>query len=287
MCDTKRNAERIEMSEKNQYSVRAYLKGFHKVEVGQKIADCEFGFDNESKQFFLSTIVSAENNEEAQSKGWLRLNQVLSIFAVYTGITYSVSGIHVYQISGKKPFIHSSPMTLARRVYLPIGKDKIEEIGKLVELLDRLPTEDRSTKIVDRAINYFLRGCYLETQWREESFLNFYKVIELISHGFREKFGQTVANQLKGTLFRDLIKEEMQELLTPKRLIQFACEQLGIIDACDISRIVTLRSQFSAHARLEEAIVSSEEFNNCKILAGKTIMKYINYIKATGNDSPT
>jgi hypothetical protein len=271
------------MSEKNQYSVIIYLKGFHEVELGQKIAGCEFGFEPENNQYFLSTVVTAESIEEAKRKGELRLNQVLSVFVIHTGITYPVSGIHVNQISGKKPFLYSSFMILGRTTYLPISKEKIEEIEKSIELFDKLPSQERSTKRVDKAINYFLRGCYLETQWRSESFLNFYKAIELISHDFRKNFGQTLINQLKDTLLRDLTEEEMQKPLTPKRLIQFACGQLGITDACDISKIVTLRSQFSAHARLKEVTVSPEDFNNCKILAGKTILKYADYIQTTKN----
>ena len=271
------------MSEKNQYAVIIYLRGFHEVEVGQKIADCEFGFEQENNQYFLSTIVTAESIEEAKRKGERRLDQVLSVFVIHTGITYPIGGIHVNQISGKQPFLYSSFMNLGRTTYLPISKEKIEEIGKSVELLDKLPNQERSTKRVDKAINYFLRGCYLETQWRSESFLNFYKAIELISHDFRENFGQILINQLKDTLLKDLTEEEIQELLTPKRLIQFACEQLGISDVCDISKIVTLRNQFGAHARLEEVTVSPDDFNNCKILAGKTILRYANHIQTTEN----
>ena len=161
------------MSAKNQYSVIMYLAGFHEVEVGQKIADCGFGFEKRDNQYFLSTVVSAESNEEARRKGELRLVQVLSIFAVYTGITYPISGIHINQIAGKKPFLYMSPMVLQRTRYLPFPKEEIQKVGELIELLDRLPSEEGSTKRIDRAINYFLGGCYLELKWRSESFLDF------------------------------------------------------------------------------------------------------------------
>jgi hypothetical protein len=260
-----------------------YLRGFHDAEIGQKIANCELGFEQENNRYFLSTTVTAESIKEAKRKGELRLNQVLSVFVIHTGITYPISGIHVSQISGRQPFLYSSFMTLETMTYLPISKEKIEEIGKLVELLDKLPSQKHSTKRVDKAINYFLRGCYLETQWRSESFLNFYKAIELISHHFKGDFSQTLINQLRDTLLKDSTEKEIQELLTPKRLIQFACGQLGIGDVCGVSKIVTLRNQFGAHARLEEVTVSPEDFNNCKILASRTILKYANYIQTTKN----
>ena len=268
------------MSLKNQYEVRAYLKGFHEVEVGQRIADCEFGFEQENGQYFISKTVTTENVEEAKRKGELRIRQVLSVFVLHTGIVYQVSGIHVNQISGKKPFLHSSFMNLGSTTYLPISKEKIEEIGKLTVLLDKLPVQESSTKIVDKAINYFLRGCYLETQWRAESFLNFYKVIELISSDFRDDFSQTVSNQLTESLLKDLTDKEKEELLTPKRLIQFTCGKLEMKDACNIPKIVELRNKFGAHAKLKEVIVSPEEFNDCKVLAAKMVMKYAGHIQA-------
>jgi len=267
------------MSETNQYCVKMYLEGFHPVEVGQKISDCEFGFETRNKQYFLSTIVSAENRDKAKRKGELRLNQVMSVFVLHTGIMYPISVIHVDQISGKKPHIYTSHLTLGRMVYLQIPKEKIEEIEKSVELIDRLPIKERSTKITDRAINYFLRGCYLETRWLSESFLNFYKAIELISNEFRKSFDKEINNQLKGTLLSNLTEEEIRNLRTPRRLIQFVCEQLGISPSCNISRILELRNRFSAHARLKEIELSEGDKNNCKSLAAKTIIYYTKHLK--------
>ncbi len=65
------------MSLENKFSVKAYLEGFHKVEIGQKVADCEFGFDSKRNQYFLSMIISANSMQEAKHKGELRLKQVL------------------------------------------------------------------------------------------------------------------------------------------------------------------------------------------------------------------
>lgn len=266
------------MNLQNRYIVKAYLDGFHEVEVGQKIADCEFGFDYDRKQYFLSTIVSTESMEEAKRKGELRLNQVLSVFVVHTGIYYRIGTIGVDQISGEQPFSHSGHVIVTLRRYLPISKEKIEEIGNSIELLDKLPSQERSTKRVDIAINYFLKGCFLETRWVSESFLNFYKVVELISHDFRKSFDLEVGSQLETTLLGNLTEQEIEKLRTPKRLIQFTCEKLGITYACDISRIVELRNEFGAHASLKEVDVSQKELNDYKILAGKSIIEYTNHI---------
>jgi hypothetical protein len=268
------------MSEKNQYSVIMYLAGFHEVEVGQKLADCEFGFEKENNQYFLSTVVSAESIEEARFKGESRLNQVLSILVVNTGIYYQVSGIHINQISGEKPFVYMSPMAFQRIRYLPFPKEEFAKVEELIELLDGFPFQENSTKRIDKAINYFLSGCDLELNWRSESFLNFFKVIELVSNGFRDSFVQTLIVQLNNSLLGNLTEKEIQQLLTPKRLIQYTCVKIGLSDECNISEVVDLRNEFSAHARMKEITVTPETFNHCKSLAGRTIIKYANFIQS-------
>lgn len=270
------------MSVENQYDVIFYLKGFHRVEVGQGLADCKFGFKQERGQFFISKTETAENIQEGKRKGELRIKQVLNVFMLHTGVTYDIDGIFVNQISGKKPFMSTSTLTIRRINYLPISKEKMEEIERTVLLLDKLQPREHTTEKVDKAINYFLQGCHLESQWHAESFLNFYKVIELISNDFRDDFSRTVSTQLKESLLKELTKKEMEVLLTPKRLIQFTCGKLRMENAYDVSKIIELRNKFGAHAGLKEVVVSSEEFNSCKFLAQEIIMKYINHIQAIG-----
>lgn len=263
------------MSIENRYEVKGFLSVFHPIPLGQKIGDCKMDFDQKRKQYFISVVVSAETQKEAEQKGFLRFNQVLPVFCMHTGVSYKMSTITVSQISGSKPYLHSSKIVFVRETHLPLTDEKIGEIENTLKILDKLPNEKRTTKIITRAINYFLRGCYLETQWRSESFLNFYKVTELIAQDFREDFSQHLAKQLKRTLLEKLTKTEINPLLTPKRLVQFMCQQLNISIGDEISRIVALRPKFSAHATLKEVDVSSEEFNKCKALAGKVLINYI------------
>ncbi len=267
------------MSKKNQYRVILNLEGFHPIEIGQKIGDCEFGFEQDYNVYFISTVVSAENPEKAKSKGVLRLERILSIITLQTGVSYPVRSVHMVQISGEKPFVVTVSLDLERITFLHLKKEKIEEIKKTIKLLDNLPSEERSTAIIDKGINYFLRGCFLECEWRSESFLNFYKAIELITNEFRKEFDVEIKNQLNDTILCNITDEEVRALRTPKRQIQFSCEQIGITPSCNISKIVTLRNEFSAHARLKEVEVSSEDKNDCKSLAAMMILWYVNYVK--------
>ena len=263
------------MSMENTYEVKGFLSVFHPIPLGQKIGDCKMDFDQKRKKYFISVIVSAETQREAEQKGFIRFNQVLPVFCIHTGVSHKIGTITVSQISGSKPHLHSSKIVLVRETHLPLTNEKIGEIENTLRILDKLPNEKRTTKIITRAINYFLRGCYLETQWRSESFLNFYKVTELIAQDFRKDFSEELRNQLKGTLLEKLTEIEREKLRTPKRLVQFMCLQLNIPIGDEISRIVALRPKFSAHATLKEVDVSSEEFNECKAISGKVLINYI------------
>jgi hypothetical protein len=242
------------LSQQNQYNVIMYFKGFHEVQAGQRFTDCEFGF-NKVNQYFLSSKVSANSSKEAKIKGARRLNQVLSIFVLYSGMIYDVSTIHVFQIAGEEPFLHMAPLMLERTVYLPVSKEKSEKIENWITIFDGLSAEDYSTKRADKSVNYFSKGCYLESRWRSESFLNFFKVIELISQDFVDDFRKELKNQLSNTLLSNITEEEISELQKQKRIVKFACNKLGIKDF-NTSKIVELSHKFGAHTSIEEAIVS-------------------------------
>lgn len=261
------------------YRVKAYLQVFHNMEEGLKIGECEVGYEH--NQYFLSTIVQANTPKEAKEKGFSKITEVLAIFSLQTGQSYKVSPVNVEQLSGTKPRIHTGFMTLERITLLPLDNKKIAEIQRTLMLLDKCPRKGKESKRIERAINYFMKGCYLETKWRPESFLNFYKVVELIAQAFKGSFNQSLGNQLKNTLLKDLTDKERKGLRTSKRLIQFMCRQLNVTtNNKDISQIVDIRPRFSAHATLEDVDVSLESFNKCKSLAGRTIIRYIGYLSS-------
>jgi len=271
------------MNEKNTYLVKAYLKLFHEIQLGREIGGCKIDYDHDQNRYFISTVVSGNTPMEAKDKGFLRISQLLSIFCVHTGVSYEIDNILINQISGEKPYLFTGSMTFREITYMPIGNEKIGEIEQTLTILDQLPNEEKSTKVITKAINYFLRGCRLETTWRSESFLNFYKVIELIAQHFQGSFNQALKNQLKSTVLEDLTRDEGKQLQTPKRLIQFMCLRLGITTSSnDISQIIDLRPKFSAHATLQEVTISLEEFNNCKVLAAKVIINYIHKLQSSG-----
>jgi len=254
----------------NTYRVKANLKVFHEIDVGTKIGDCEFGFEN--NRYFLSKTIASNSRKEAEEKGKKRLNQVLSTLCLYTGVSYRIDSYAVEQISGNEPHLFTSNLLLKSITLLPIRDETVTRVEGTLGILDRLPNE-KPAEIIERAMNYFLRGCYLETEWRSEAFLNFYKVTELLAQTYRKEFSEAFNEKLKDTLF-ELTKDEIPKLATQTRIIRFMCGRLGVSDK-DVSRIVKLRATFSAHATLDEPSVSVEDFNGCKILSSNSLIKYI------------
>ena len=254
----------------NTFRVKAYLKVFHKIDTGIKIGDCELGFEN--NRYFLSKTISCNLREEAEEKGRRRINQVLSTLCLYTGVSYRIDSYTVDQICGDEPHLYTSNLLIRSLTLLPIRGEDVTKAEKTLRILDKLPNE-KPAEIIEKAMNYFLRACYLETEWRSESFLNFYKVTELLAQAYRKEFSQAFNEKLKNTLF-ELNKNEIHTLATQTRIMRFMCEQLGISDE-KVSRIVKLRATFSAHATTKEPSVSEEDFNSCKILSSNSLINYI------------
>ena len=150
------------------------------------------------------------------------------MFEIYIIYHFEIYDVFVEQISGEEPFIHSSSFVLQRTRLLPFPQENIAKIRRSAKIIDMLPNQESFTKRVNKAISFHRKGCFLQIEWQSEAFLNFYKAIEIISHDFRKVFDNEVNTQLSGTLIKNLTENELKDLRTPKRLIQFTAQQLGI-----------------------------------------------------------
>jgi hypothetical protein len=259
----------------NQYIVYLFLKEFNEVKGKRRFVDCELGFDNDVKRYYLSTHINAFTIEEAKKVGEKRLYKVLNFIQLLTGVSHPIIGIQAYLVSGNDIFSQVVPMMLTRTRYVPLDEPKIKEIANFITKYDNIAGNGETTKKLDQVINYYVRGCRLESTWRTESFLNFFKVIELISHNFVRNFNQQISTELKDTLLQDLTPEEVGKLQTDRRLIKYMCKELKILEEFDIKKMVRLRHEVSAHANVEEPEITMSDFNSCKCLAGQAIIKYV------------
>jgi len=141
----------------NTFRVKAYLKVFHEIGTATKIGDCELGFEN--NRYFLSKTISCNSRERAEEKGKRRINQVLSMLCLYTGVSYRIDSYAVDQISGDNPRLHTSNLLIKSLTLLPIRDEIVTKVEETLKILDRLPDE-KPAEIVEKAMNYFLRACY-------------------------------------------------------------------------------------------------------------------------------
>jgi|WetSurMetagenome_2_1015567.scaffolds.fasta_scaffold51131_3 hypothetical protein len=267
------------MSE-NQYHVKAYLSAFNELQVPQRILDCEINLDTVSKRYFIATNVLADNDKDAQKKGMIRIDLILGIFEVRLGIHFDVEAVDVIQLF--EPFLHARQIVLKSLRLVPLPTEVINDVKRLALLLDKLPNSEVYTKRANKSITFLRKGFFLEgNSWKAEAFLNYFKAMELISHDFKREFDEKAINQINKTCLSDLTAEEISELRTLKRLIQFTVLKLGITEDFDIPRIVLLRNQFGAHANLKDIEISTAEFNNCKILSMRAVFQYLDYLQNT------
>jgi len=112
--------------------------------------------------------------------------------------------------------------------------------SKLIEVAERLvELIGKTDGISQRSIDYFLIGTKLR-RWPSEAFLNFFKVIELISDTFRSQLEKELRSKIG-----DLTSDEIQRLSTRKRLIIVACRVLGVdYDLRQIQKLVDVRNRF-------------------------------------------
>ena len=113
--------------------------------------------------------------------------------------------------------------------------------------------------------------------------------MELISNEFSNNFKTHIKNRFQtflNRLFPDESSESVKELyknflsnvMTPKHRLLFMCNILGIEAKDNILEFVNIRNQISAHASLEEITIPIEEFQSISNIASETIVKYLGYL---------
>lgn len=136
-----------------------------------------------------------------------------------------------------------------------------EDIFSLSQNLDQLSK---------KALAYFIIGMRLK-KWPVESFLNFFKSIELISNTFTSNFNKNLKEKIP-----DLTDREIRILGTRRRLIKQACLGVGLNDVeKTIDEIVKVRnSQDVAHPRADTPF-KDEYVQPCKDLARDLFIAYL------------
>ena len=108
-------------------------------------------------------------------------------------------------------------------------------------------------------------------QWPSEAFLNFFKVIELISDTFRSELKNKLLARIS-----DLTPEEISALSTTKRGIINACDILDVdYDLSDVKTLVDVRNSFDVAHPSREPKFDNKFLYPCREIARELLIRYL------------
>ena len=241
-----------------------------------RINDFELkAIEDESKgtKFIATLKVNEEDIYIADKIANEKFAEIFNVLSLVTGGRYEYTIEHgrafpSFEEKGKP----SSIMHL--RFQLPFSTIMNDETTKLIskQAIHFLPLSLTDDKVFQNAFEYFLIGTKI-SKWPKESFLNFFKAIELISDHFKEN----LENDFKEKI-QDLTRKEIKEISTTKRRIIKAQEILNVenIEESEIKEIVRKRPQ-AAHPRIDKIFVR-KDVELCKKILREFLFKYLKYI---------
>lgn len=265
-------SDSIDMAPRRTWIFEADVEGYYIPEKLLVIDDLEFKIikDEKGSRYVVQFPVEAKDPDEAEKLAREKLNRVFKALTLSTGRRFD------FELVGSR---ETTKEQIPRRVSVrfisikrPFKKwlesEKIEQVrGETQEILRLLDKTDLHSR---KAIEYFIIGTKL-SEWPRESFLPFFKAIELISN----KFSPEIKKRFKEKI-PDLEPKEIKRLATSSRKIQYACEVLGIKGVSEkIEMIVKTRNKYDiAHATLKKDF-KKETVDTCRELAREFIVNYI------------
>jgi hypothetical protein len=144
------------------------------------------------------------------------------------------------------------------------------EISDIKHFSDTLKNSDEYGL---KAATYFERALII-SPYKNEAFLNFYKVSELIAQHITEPAESVLKKWFRK--LRDVVK--MRRRITTKEKMIRMCEILKIDTSLSskTGHLVDVRNRYDVgHARLAEIEVSIHDFNDCRNLALEVILSYL------------
>lgn len=243
-------------------------------------------------KIYIETVVNGDSTEEARKVVLNKFEDISSFLAFETDSKFKLIITDVIQIvsKGERGYGESDILGIMPIPRMITNQD-IENINKLIKMNSELD------KITKAALKYYERGIKIQ-EWNTESFINYFKVIELLSNkyldkakqeqeeGNREKLdqniGKIIAEIKSGQYDRKIIIKSAKEIYNIgkvglRRRIELAAIDLGVeeITAEDINKLVRTRNEVSAHANSQSELIGDEELKMCKSFAKKILHGYI------------
>ena len=241
---------------------------------------------------YIETVVNGDSTEEARKVVLNKFEDVSSFLAFETDSKFKLIITDVIQIvsKGERGYGESDILGIMSIPRIITNQD-IENINKLIKMNSELD------KITKAALKYYERGIKIQ-EWNTESFINYFKVIELLSNKYldkakqeqeeenREKLDQNISKIIaeikSGQYDRKIIIKSAKEIYNIgkvglRRRIELAAIDLGVegFTEEDIKKLVRTRNEVSAHANSQSELIGDEELKMCKSFAKKILHGYI------------
>ncbi len=230
--------------------------------------------------YFLATLkIEEEDIDISQRIAEDKFAEIFGALSLVTGGNYEFNikeGIPFSSFDGKE----ISGRNIIITIRAPMGRllsDKvaIQLSEKIMKFLPLFHIEDA---VFQNSYKYYLTGIMV-SKWPIESFLNFFKAIELISAHFLDDLKNDFKEKIP-----DLTNTEINELCkTTKRRMIKTREILNVenIKESEIKEIVDKRPD-AAHARTYQRI-ERVDVNLCKKIAREFIFKYLKLASMRSN----
>jgi len=239
-----------------------------------KIADCEIKIveteekDTPGFKCVASSRIKAKTRKEAMDLALEKFDGIFTALSIATGERFEYRVMEGYEVTPDGKTKEKEDMIYR---ILELKMKMIDFQSKLIETTNRLiELIGKTDRISQRSIDYFLIGTKLR-KWPSEAFLNFFKVIELISDTFRSQLEDELLAKIG-----DLTSDEIKMLFTRKRVIIAACNVLGVdYDFAQIKKLVDVRNSFDvAHPSLEPRF-NRKFLNPCREMARRFLIQYL------------
>lgn len=249
-------------------------------------------YTSKENKNYIETVVDATSTDEARKIALEKIQDIISFMSFETNSKFELIITDVVQIIEKGEIGYGESDLL---VSIIIPKRIINKDVEAVKILYKqsINFENR----IKSAIRYYERGIKIE-EWSTEAFINFFKVIELLSDTYLQEAKQEKEKENKEKLDKNInkiIQEIKKEDYNPKsvikaakqiydigkveskRRIELAASDLNVegFDLKHIKELVDIRNEVSAHANSQSKILTQDNVSLCKNFAKKMIKGYI------------
>lgn len=271
----------------NLWKIEAKIKSYFVFNKKCVYKDIEF-FSKDNMNY-ATLLIEALSMNKAEESAILKLNNALNSMGFYLNskLSFSIKDIKQQRQSDEILLCCKSSFHCNVTVVKPFDTKRVEEIEEIHDLLTS------ANDNVKKAFKAYNRGLELE-EWNIESFLNYFKAIEIISNSYfveskaiKELHTQEHMKDLLERMKNEYLKEEYNTkqildlvndvyklgFIELKLKIKTSLEKLELQHHIDkIDKIVNLRNKVAAHAS-SKMVIKESDILICREIAKEMVLR--------------